>query len=322
MKKIQLDSPRATAIPNHFKIDIKPAVGQGEIDIYCFASGLKLMISETQFEQSVLLQGFSARPFVGFGFCLAGQFESRPVCFNEPLVVKTGESGFFAFPRAIEFIEKSGKKKMHRVYLMLEGDSLAKLTQGDEDRFAPVLRSLDRRPFCRIADTMTPVIKMALQQLIYCPYYGATRQFFMEGKAMELLAHKLEQLHTLGRDPGEPSLTNTRDIERVRHAADLLINNLENPPDMTTLAHAVGLGRTKFYQCFRHVFGLSPFDYLRNHRLQTAKFLLQEGAVNVTEAALSVGYGHLSYFAKSFKSMYGVSPKEFLEASRSLISNT
>lgn len=322
MKKIQLGSPRATAIPNHFKIDIMPDVGQGEIDIYCFASGLKLMISETQFEHPVLLQGFSARPFVGFGFCLAGRFESRPVCFNKPLVVKTGESGFFAFPRSVEFIEKSEKKRAHRVYLMLEGDSLAKLTQGDEDRFAPVLRSLDRRPFCRIAETTTPVMKMALQQLIYCPYYGATRQFFMEGKAMELLAHKLEQLHSLGHSCQKTVLMNATDIECVRYAADLLINDLENPPDMTTLAHTVGLGKTKFYQCFRQVFGISPFDYLRNHRLQTAKRLLQAGEANVTEAALSVGYGHLSYFAKSFKSMYGVSPKEFLEASRSLISTT
>ena len=106
------------------------------------------------------------------------------------------------------------------------------------------------------------------------------------------------------------------DIEKIRYAAGVLADDLENPPDMTALAHSVGMGRSKFYLCFREVYGLSPFEYLRTQRLEEARRLLQEGAMNVTAAALSVGYSHLSYFAKSFKSMYGLSPREFLDKIR------
>ena len=42
--------------------------------------------------------------------------------------------------------------------------------------------------------------------------------------------------------------------------------------------------------------------------------LLQAGEINVTEAALRVGYANLSHFAKAFKSMFGVSPKELLQS--------
>jgi AraC-like DNA-binding protein len=43
--------------------------------------------------------------------------------------------------------------------------------------------------------------------------------------------------------------------------------------------------------------------------------LLQSGKINVTEAALSVGYANLSYFSKAFKAMFGVLPGELLRHS-------
>lgn len=324
MRTIRLGDPQPTAIPNQFRIDMLspveqegPSVEQGRVDISSFTSGLHLMVVETQFEQPILTRNISSKPTVGFGFCLDGHFESRLVSYNAPFVIKTGESGFFAYPESIEVVEKIGTKKMCRVYLMLEADILFTLVQGDEDRFSPVLKSLSEKSSCRIADTITPAMKVVLYHMLQCPYCGATRQIFLEGKAMELLAYKMEQLHPYGHLHDNSSSIKAVDIERIRHAANILINNLESPPDMTTLAHTVGMGRSKFYQCFRQVYNLSPFDYLRNHRLQMAKFLLQEGTVNVTEAALSVGYSHLSYFAKTFKSMYGVAPKKFLNSSRS-----
>ncbi len=79
------------------------------------------------------------------------------------------------------------------------------------------------------------------------------------------------------------------------------MNNLDNPPDTMELARSVGLSRAKLHRCFRRVHGVSPFEYLRNHRLRTAMMLLQSGKINVTEAALSVGYANLSYFSKAFK---------------------
>lgn len=46
---------------------------------------------------------------------------------------------------------------------------------------------------------------------------------------------------------------------------------------------------------------------------QTASLLLQEGDINVTQAALSVGYTNLSNFANAFKARFGMTPGEFLQ---------
>lgn len=329
MKTIRVGDPQPTETPNQFRIDILPPIeqdtssgGHGRIDITSFDSGLHLLFLETQFNQLTLTREISDKPTIGFGFCVAGQFESRIVTINDPMAIKTGECGYFTYPESVEVFEKIGKGRMNRVYLMLETDFLFQLVKGDENRFLPVLKRLDERSSCRIGDSITPVMKLVLHQMLQCPYQGAMRHTFLEAKAMELLVYKMEQLYPQGHLDHNSSSIKASDAERVRHAADILVNNLENPPNMTALAHTVGLGRSKFYQCFRQVYGLSPFDYLRNHRLQMAGFLLQEGMVNVTEAALSVGFSHLSYFAKSFKSMYGLSPREFLKSSRSLVSKS
>ncbi len=312
MKTIQFGPPVATATPNNFRIDLPTDRGQGSFSVDCFASGLKLSVMRTAFTEPQRIQNVATGSTIGFGFCLAGQIEGQIACVGAPFTINAGDSGFFAFPKMAEMNEVVSRGEVLRISLLLEGDSLAMLAHGDEDRFLPILNSLDHRNACRIGDTTTPVMKAILQQLLHCPYCGATRQLFIEGKAMELLAHKLEQLHPCGHVHDCSAAVKMADKERVHHAAHILVNELENPPDMATLSRNVGLSRSKLHRCFHKVYGCSPFDYLRHQRLQTAMLLLQEGEVNVTEAALTVGYTNMSYFAKAFKATFGVAPGELL----------
>ncbi|WP_321419387.1 AraC family transcriptional regulator [uncultured Desulfobacter sp.] len=319
MQTIQIGTLTLTATPNQFKTDLPPSIGQGKTDILTFNSGLQLMTIHRHPKHPVLFQGFLKEPFVGFGFCLDGRFDYRPVCFDHPITISAGQSGFFSFPKSVEVFEKADDQRMLRIYLMLNGDRLFKLAQGDEDRFYPVLKSLDAKSHSRFLNIITPVMKVVLYQIIHCPYIGMTRQIFLEGKAMELLAHKMEQLC-----PGsgrQDYAMKPSDVERVHHAAHLLVRDLNNPPDIMTLTNLVGLNRDKLHQCFRKVFGFSPFEFLRDQRLKTAMLLLQDGELNVTQAALMVGYSNISHFAKAFKSKFGITPGQLRKASPSSFSD-
>lgn len=278
-----------------------------------FGSGLKLIVMRTALEQPLRIENRVAEATVGFGFCLAGEFAVGSASRQRAFIVQAGDSGFFAFPRASVFTEQVGSGEMIRIYLMLTGELLATFADGEEGFFSPALKSLDQKRPSRTAHAITPLMRMILQQILHCPYSGRTGRLYLEGKAMELLAHKIEQLH-----PANVPLDGTlkfADRERVLHAAEVLVANLENPPDMTQLARSVGLSRSKLHRCFRQTHGVSPFEYLRNHRLQTAMRLLQDGEVNVTQAALTVGYTNLSHFAKAFKAMFGAAPGELLQRS-------
>jgi AraC-like DNA-binding protein len=56
---------------------------------------------------------------------------------------------------------------------------------------------------------------------------------------------------------------------------------------------------------------MTPVDYLKMRRLEQAATLLRQG-IRITEVAGRVGFTSSSYFAKCFKSCFGVLPKEFV----------
>jgi AraC-like DNA-binding protein len=58
----------------------------------------------------------------------------------------------------------------------------------------------------------------------------------------------------------------------------------------------------------------TPREYLRHYRLQEGAKLLQAGA-SVADAAYSVGFLSLSYFAKCFKAQFGTTPSDVLDSS-------
>ena len=58
----------------------------------------------------------------------------------------------------------------------------------------------------------------------------------------------------------------------------------------------------------------TPREYLRSYRLQEGMKMLGNGS-SVADAAYSVGFLSLSYFAKCFKAQFGVTPSDVLNGS-------
>ncbi len=126
-------------------MNIPASFGQGGADLILLTSGIQLLIFEWQINQATLFQSYLNDHSVGFGFCLDGRYDYHPACFDRPLTIRAGESGFFSFPKGVEAIEKTDDKRMHRVVLLLDGERLSTLINGDEDRFYPILKSLEKR---------------------------------------------------------------------------------------------------------------------------------------------------------------------------------
>lgn len=56
----------------------------------------------------------------------------------------------------------------------------------------------------------------------------------------------------------------------------------------------------------------SPAAHIQEVRMQHAKMLLKEGKLNVSDVSYATGFDSLSYFSKTFKKYYGVSPSSLL----------
>ena len=62
---------------------------------------------------------------------------------------------------------------------------------------------------------------------------------------------------------------------------------------------------------FKEHFHITLSQYVTYLRLEHAKQMLQETDISVTEVAMQSGYQNISYFIRSFKKMYGVSPLKY-----------
>lgn len=77
------------------------------------------------------------------------------------------------------------------------------------------------------------------------------------------------------------------------------------------LAEQMNMSRSSFYRKIKALTDMTPVDYLKMRRLEQAATLLLQG-IRITEVAGRVGFTSSSYFAKCFKSRFGVLPKEFV----------
>lgn len=106
-------------------------------------------------------------------------------------------------------------------------------------------------------------------------------------------------------------IINERDKELMAKCTSIIKANFENPDfDVTTLASALCVGRSKLYMQFKQITGLTPNEFILKVKLDEAMFLLKNHPeFNISEISIRLGFSSPRYFSKSFKSYYGVAPQ-------------
>ncbi len=100
---------------------------------------------------------------------------------------------------------------------------------------------------------------------------------------------------------------------------DMLVFVQKNYADKITLQDIAKSGNVSKSTClaiFKKYLQDTPANYLIEYRLKRAIKLLKNSDMSITEIALEVGFGGVSYFAETFKKNYGCSPGKY----RNLIS--
>lgn len=295
-------------VPNQSIYNLPKRLGNGIIRVNNFSSGLILYYMNLRPTRPISLVSENTSWNYGIGFNVTGHSEVRLSTHRLPLFAKSGLSMDFIYPKLLHVEEDIGMTRKVKICILFDTKTLLDLANEDEEPFFPFLEGFQKQIPVIGQDKTEPEMKLALNQLVACPYIGKTRTLFLESKGMELLARRLEQIKIKDKSSPRQPRINKIDIERIHYAAELLMCDPANPPDLTTLAGKIGMSRSKFYQNFKMVFGHSPLNHLRSHRLRVARQLLKQGRHNVSEAAFAVGYSNHSYFARIFFAEFGVHP--------------
>lgn len=152
---------------------------------------------------------------------------------------------------------------------------------------------------------ITPAISNLLLSIKHSTYEGLTRKIYLESKAHELIALLCE-----GSNNTDLTLNTLQkqDKEAIYLAADLIIQNLDQPLTIVELAKRVGINQTKLKNGFHSIFNNTIFGYLQDIRMQQAKKYLVDTDLSIQEIGFLVGYQNSANFSNAFKKIHGYSP--------------
>ena len=186
-----------------------------------------------------------------------------------------------------------------------------------QTQFAPVIDRLKKpvRRFLATAGTgpahvdsgaLPTSLLPSRVQFVEPPVPAPARDTWFLGRVLEILAQTIFPEE----DPDELFCQRHQRLnrERVERVCFLMERDVENPPSLEMLAVEVGCSPFLLSRIFTQETGASIPKFLRMKRIEKACELLRTGRMNVTEAAMAVGYSSLSAFNKAFVEQMGCCP--------------
>lgn len=148
-----------------------------------------------------------------------------------------------------------------------------------------------------------------LNDILNCNLIGELKNMYIQGKVFELLSLEISKLE---KDKNEITLDNY-DKNAILKAKEILLDNLQNPPSIVTLAKMVHLSEVKLKKGFKQLYKTSPYQLLLSHKMYLAKNMLESGEYNINEIALQIGYKFANNFTNAFFKEFKIRPKDILK---------
>ena len=104
--------------------------------------------------------------------------------------------------------------------------------------------------------------------------------------------------------------------EAMRRAKHFLDQNYAEPLNLKQTAEHIGISPAYFSRSFHREYGVSFHQYLTSLRLEAAHRLLQTTRLQIGEIAARCGFSSSSYFIRTFRQHYKITPKELQQNRR------
>lgn len=158
-----------------------------------------------------------------------------------------------------------------------------------------------------------------LIQKIVCPNVNKTKNIFSyvlsnhnknESQMLsslscffDILATILPDLKTKNTSPDNP---------RIKLATDYIEQNFTKNITIDALSKMCNMSSSRFFPAFKNTVGLTPIEYINNHRINHAiSLLFNNSALSIENISESCGFESSSYFRRVFKKITGKSPREY-----------
>lgn len=186
--------------------------------------------------------------------------------------------------------------------------------QSDAERMKTVLNSYNRRNDRRYGSS--PDIELVFCQIMNCSLQGIARLLYLESKAVEMFSLFIQNELVLQEHDNYRIHLSQEDRSKLEQAKRIIVDNMLHPLSISELSRELDLNTYKLKVGFKEMWGATVFGYLRDMRMEKARFLLTGARKSVIEVAQEVGYANPSHFSAAFRRKYGINPHEYANQRR------
>lgn len=286
----------------HFPRDL----GTGMFKTEHLDSGISVTLSRCRINRGLYARVADLPGVFTLVFSLEGRSLNKNRQLKQGFELTKGMNCLYRFPARNMIREASGNQTLSAVVITIPEDRFMALA-GDYPDLEETGIGMPGE-FTFQTHISTPPMQQILHQIVQCRFHGLTRRLYLEAKALELLALKLE---TIWAPPAPPKKMSDAQVAAVLKVRNLLLADVCHPPSTHDLARAAGMSHPRLNRLFKTVFGCSPFELLRQKRLEWARDLVGATEMSMTEIAYATGYANSSHFSRAFFHRYGIQPSQY-----------
>ncbi|MBV9960033.1 MAG: helix-turn-helix domain-containing protein [Acidobacteria bacterium] len=98
---------------------------------------------------------------------------------------------------------------------------------------------------------------------------------------------------------------------RIYSVIRLMLSELDRERPLEELAQSVNLSPSRLRHLFKSETGVSPAQYLKAHKLEKARLLLENTFLTLKEIMHQAGFTDRSHFMRDFQKTYGLPPLQY-----------
>ncbi len=136
------------------------------------------------------------------------------------------------------------------------------------------------------------------------------RRAYLEALFLQIVIHVIRAFNKQ-----EPAVfAPGRQEELCYQVMDYINTHIYSIGSLTEIAELFRYDYTYLSKIFTKTTSQSISEYYRQRRLEVARALIHEGALNLSEIAERLQYSSIYSFSKAFKNQYGLSPRDYKKA--------
>ncbi|TMM32325.1 helix-turn-helix transcriptional regulator [Polaribacter aestuariivivens] len=219
---------------------------------------------------------------------------------------KSGGYNYLHFPKN-EQLEINFIEIVRRKFLKKRTTNVTTLNDKLHEMF------VDTNHEYRFANYGTFSLKMAdlVKKLKNVKGKGMLRILKIEAKVYEILSFHIQQHNRLLEGVSLPTSLTKSELKIVRKLGNAILKKPAESYSLDELSIKSGLTQAKLQDGFKFLFNRTVTEYIRHVRLESARDMLKNTDLNISQIVYSIGFSSRSYFSKIFREKYDITPNEF-----------